>query len=151
MPRSRYGSGKEDYPKLRREWVGGLSYAEVGERNKMSKFKVQAILRRYTPDEEWPLHRDPVLETRIRSRVMKRHLRCVDPYLIMGLVQEYCESEGITLAEFAASRLGWDRARASVLYQYRNGHKTSMSGRMAATLLRTIGEPVRQDLVRAHR
>jgi hypothetical protein len=147
--RARYGNGRKLYPKLRHEWVGGLSYAEVGDKNKMSKFRVQAIMRRYTPDEQWPLHRDPILETRIRSRVQKRRLRCVNPYLIMGLVQEYCDGQGITLAEFAANRLGWDRARTSALYQYRNGHRTSMSGRMAAVLLRAIGEPVREDLARA--
>jgi hypothetical protein len=149
MRRKPESVGAKVYPRLRHDWIGGMSYTEVAEKNRLSRDSVYEIMRRHTPSDEWPLHRDPVLETRVRSRVMKRKLKSVDPFIIMGLVDEFCEREGIPLSEFGTKHLGWSRNRSSTLYAMRNGHKTSIAGATAVKILTAIGEPIPRSLTSA--
>lgn len=146
MARIKRGHGEKLYPTMRAQYMSGLSLTEIGEKHGVSRYSVHRILARYTPPEQWPLPRHPVVTHQTRSRRALHAAKSVDPGIIMELVQEYLDENDLVMADFT-EKLGLQRHSCSILYKYRSGTKKTMSGAMAARILKAIGEPVRKDLV----
>lgn len=118
----------------------GLTLSEIAARYDVSRSCVLDTIRRRAKahGDPWPLI-DSHDKQRQRRGISRRQ---VNPKLIIDLVYDYLEENGIFLKDFA-ERYGF---APGYLSEIKSGRYTTISKRYAVRLLNAIGEPVPEHL-----
>lgn len=138
----------EWYITFRNEWYSGMSYSEIARKHGKKPSTVSYYMKHYAPPGVYPHKRPAELDRKAKSRGVRRHYRSVDPSLIMELIDEYCEEHDLTFNAFCERVMKLPRWKICYMHEVHNGTRRSISGRMAADLMRAIGEPVPDYLTR---